>query len=222
MCTFYFVSFCSLFPVPSSILVSLRQSTREMVCANCYLIYILFYPFPRNYINDLRIHSFQGLTTDNSYNVVPIHHHPELINQCIQLINSEWPRSRAARLWSLESSRDRLPTCLVLTKNCHQIVIAHAKLSPVPFDKEICFIESVVVSKEYRGQGYGKLIMNEAENYCRDILHLKTIYLSTIGQEQFYQKLGYEMCQPISMFGSKSYKNSVTNKTYMKKCLHYD
>lgn len=47
-----------------------------------------------------------------SYNVVPIHQHPELMSQCCRLINSEWPRSEVARMRSLEASCDNLPTSL--------------------------------------------------------------------------------------------------------------
>jgi N-acetylglutamate synthase-like GNAT family acetyltransferase len=162
----------------------------------------------------------QGLTTDTtptSYQVFPIHKRPEFIDQCIHLINSEWPRSRVARLWSLESSKDKLPTSLVLIKN-EQLVLAHAKLSQIPADSESVFLESVVVSQQQRGKGYGKLIVKETEKYCREFLQLKSIVLSTVGQEMFYAKLGYENCEPISLFGSGS-KNSSTKKTFMRKDL---
>lgn len=49
------------------------------------------------------------------YEAVPIHKRPELIDEAIQLINDEWPRSRCSRLWSLGSSRDELPTSLIVT-----------------------------------------------------------------------------------------------------------
>lgn len=34
---------------------------------------------------------------DTPYNIIPLHHRPELMNQCCQLLNSEWRRSEKAR-----------------------------------------------------------------------------------------------------------------------------
>lgn len=157
-----------------------------------------------------------------SYNVVPIHKHPELISQCCKLINAEWPRSEVARIRSLEASCDNLPTSLVLTRDHNQTVLAHLKISTMQSYVRCCFIESVVVDKKFRGQGLGKLIMKYAEDYCREFLLLETIYLSTIDQVGFYQKLNYTICPPISMFGPRNCTLpclSNLRKTYMKKSL---
>ena len=137
-------------------------------------------------------------------------------------------------MWSLESSKDSLPTCLVLTKTKSstsdnknasedetQTVLAHLKLTPIPSRPFACFIESVVVLKSLRGQGVGSYFMNEAEKYCKFNLKNEVVYLSTIDKQDFYKKLGYEVCEPISIFGGPS--NGVfkpfTKKTYMKKVL---
>ena len=99
---------------------------------------------------------FQGLaavSNQNSanYKVVPIHHFPELIPDTVDLINSEWPRSLGARLWSLESSKDSLPTCLVLTQlnapkedsdKSSVSVLAHLKLTLIPSKRFACFVVS--------------------------------------------------------------------------------
>lgn len=108
----------------------------------------------------------------------------------------------------------------MLTSEFNQTVLAHLKLSPIPGRANTCFIESVVVDKYYRGQGLGKLIMKYAEDYCADFLMLNCIYLSTIDSAGFYEKLLYEKCQPISMYGPRNcHLPSLTNsrKTYMKK-----
>ncbi|XP_052562676.1 uncharacterized protein LOC120431011 isoform X1 [Culex pipiens pallens] len=55
-------------------------------------------------------------TSKEPYVVTPIHHHPELKEQCVRLINSEWSRSRMARFWGFESSTDTLPITLILGK----------------------------------------------------------------------------------------------------------
>jgi len=176
-----------------------------------------------------------GVSIDPSkFRVIPIHRAPELMNETIQLINQEWPRSIGARMWSLESSKDSLPTCLVLTNSVPSIlsdnksssdatptVLAHLKLTPIPSIPSACFIESVVVWKALRGQGIGKYFMSEAEKYCKIILKLDEIYLSTTDKEEFYKKVGYEPCPPVSIFGGpcKGAFNPITKKKYMKKVL---
>lgn len=165
--------------------------------------------------------------------VLPLHKYPQYIMECCKLINSEWQRSETARLRSLESSRDNLPTCLILLKD--DCVIGHCKLSPIPSIPEGCFVESVVIEKSIRGQGYGKYLMEKAEQYCATFLNLKVIYLSTKGQEIFYAKLGYSICEPISIYGlyipnnktpnNRTLNNNISlskspnSKTYMSKYL---
>lgn len=144
------------------------------------------------------------------------------MSQCCRLINSEWPRSEVARMRSLEASADSLPTSLVLTRDFNQSVMAHLKISAIQSRQQACFIESVVVDRKYRGQGLGKLIMKYAEDYCRDFLLITTVYLSTIDQIGFYEKLDYEICEPINMYGSRNCGLATLNnlrKTYMKKVL---
>ena len=161
-------------------------------------------------------------TINNKFNIVPIHKYPELMESCCELINSEWPRNTVARMRTLEKSNDNLPTCLVLTKDDNQCVLAHLKLSPVPSNGKSCFVETVVVDKKYRGQGFGTILMKYAEDYCREKLHLKIIYLSTKGQELFYEKLGYIICPPISLYGQQTVTELVLStqyKTYMKKTI---
>lgn len=145
--------------------------------------------------------------------VLPLHEHPEFMLETCHLINEEWKRSETARLRSLESSCENLPTCLILLQN--NKVIGHAKLSVLPSIKNSCFIESVVISKHLRNKGYGRYLMKEAEEFCRNKLHLNSIYLSTKGQENFYSKLGYVECQPISIYGcplSQEFENMKLNK----------
>nr|CAI5860675.1 unnamed protein product [Callosobruchus analis] len=136
----------------------------------------------------------------NNTSVYPLHKHKRYLLDCCRLINEEWKRSETARLHSLESSCDTLPTSLVLIKDGQ--VIGHLKLTPIPSIKEACFVESVVIARNLRGQGYGTILMQEAEAYCKRVLQLRTVYLSTKGQEVFYAKLGYTQCKPVSIYGS--------------------
>ncbi|KAB0805000.1 hypothetical protein PPYR_01970 [Photinus pyralis] len=139
--------------------------------------------------------------------VVPIHKHPQYKEQCCNLINDEWKRSTTARMRSLDSSCDNLPTNLILLKE--NKVIGHCKLSVIPSMRNACFVESVVIDKLLRGNGYGKYLMITAEEYCRNILKLEVIYLSTKGQELFYSKLGYNVCPPVSIYGGSFSSESV-------------
>lgn len=141
-------------------------------------------------------------------NLVPIHHHPQYLKECCELINAEWKRSETARVRSLLSSEDDLPTSLILLEGGR--VIGHCKLSKIPNIKDACFIESVVIDKLLRGKGYGTYLMKKVEEYCKN-LHLNTIYLSTIDQEGFYKKLGYVTCNPPSLYGSYVPKNAMNS-----------
>ena len=67
--------------------------------------------------------------------------------------------------------------------------------------------------------------MTKAEEYCKYNLKLREIYLSTTDKEDFYKKLGYDYCAPVSIFGgpcSLPFRNNVTKKKYMKKVLVED
>ncbi|XP_058839923.1 uncharacterized protein LOC131694526 isoform X2 [Topomyia yanbarensis] len=160
-------------------------------------------------------------TSNEPYIVTPIHHHPELKEQCVRLINSEWPRSRMARFWSLEASTDSLPIILVLTQiiNGTNIVLGHAKLTNVPADSNAAFLESVVVDFRYRGRGIGTYLVTETEQYCRQVLNINNVYLATSGQEVFYAKLGYIFCKAINLFGTNTTRKTNSKKHWMKKVI---
>ncbi|XP_056646605.1 N-alpha-acetyltransferase 80 [Diorhabda sublineata] len=145
--------------------------------------------------------------------VVPIHKHPEYLLDCCNIINQEWKRSKTARLHSLEQSCDHLPTSLILLKD--KTVIGHLKLSVIPNIKTACFVESVVVEMNHRNKGYGSMLMREAENFCRG-LGLNAVYLSTKGKEEFYVKLGYKICAPVSIYGNFVPKNMDTVNIVLK------
>ncbi|CAH1389669.1 unnamed protein product [Nezara viridula] len=131
--------------------------------------------------------------------VCPIHKSKQFILECCDLINSEWPRSKAARLQSLYMSSDKFPTSLVLILD-EQQVVGHVKLSEIKLGGDELMIETMIIHREHRGKGWGKLLMEEAEEYAQRRGKNK-IYLSTRGQEGFYSKLGYEICQPVMYFG---------------------
>lgn len=132
--------------------------------------------------------------------VVLLHKHPEYKEQCCTLINEEWKRSETARMRTLDNSRDTLPTSLVLIRD--KKVLGHCRLSSIPSIPTSCFIETVVISKSLRGMGLGSYLMKKTEEYCESTLRLERIYLSTKDQVSFYSKLGYCVCEPVSIYGS--------------------
>jgi hypothetical protein len=108
---------------------------------------------------------------ENLFKVSAIHKRHDLVDETIKLINSHWPKSRSERLSILGSSKDDLPMSLILIvkrngseaevmksmfgeyqakgKNIH--VFGHLRLVPVPADDKACFIESMVVHHDMRG-----------------------------------------------------------------------
>eukprot|EP00102_Acyrthosiphon_pisum_P023036 XP_016660246.1 PREDICTED: N-acetyltransferase 6 isoform X2 [Acyrthosiphon pisum] len=164
------------------------------------------------------------------FEVFPLHRNKHLIKQCCAVINSEWPRSEMARLHSLEASCDTLPTSLVLVEkeeDNFKAVLGHSKITPIPSIPDGGFIETVVIVNHHRGQGLGKYLMCKTEEFIKT-LGLNFAYLSTIDKQEFYSKLGYIQCQPISIYGgclssiNKSNMVSVivpSRKTFMKKKL---
>lgn len=147
--------------------------------------------------------------------VLPLHKHPEYLRACCEMINEEWPRSETARMMSLQASCNELPTSLILVANTKSL-LGHCKLTAIPSIPESCFVETVVISRAMRGKKLGTYLMRRVEEYCKSVLNLKMIHLSTKGQENFYVKLGYKVCAPISIYGvrlpSHSYSSAVSIK----------
>lgn len=142
--------------------------------------------------------------------VVPLHKNPEFLRSCCYMINEEWQRSETARMMSLQASCDELPTSLILIKDSNTL-LGHCKLTRIPSIPESCFVETVVICKEMRGKKLGTHLMRQVEKYCKDFLKLKMIHLSTKGQENFYAKLGYQVCGPISIYGVVKSRTNVEN-----------
>lgn len=99
-------------------------------------------------------------------------------------------------------------------------VLGHVRLVPVPSDEKACFIESMVVHNEFRGKGIGSFLISEAEKFCEQVLHLKSIYLSTYDSGEFYMKIGFNLTSAICVFGNGE-TNTCTKKIFLKKDLNY-
>nr|XP_045582388.1 N-alpha-acetyltransferase 80-like [Procambarus clarkii] len=135
--------------------------------------------------------------------VVLLHRHPEYTEDCMNILNEQWPRSKTIRLRSLHSSCDQLPTSIALLRNISKEkveVIGHARINMLPQEQTAAWVESVIIRQDLRGKGYGRQLMTKTEEYVR-ACGFNTIYLSTHDQQVFYNKLGYEFCAPVCIYG---------------------
>ncbi|XP_034027654.1 N-alpha-acetyltransferase 80 [Thalassophryne amazonica] len=135
--------------------------------------------------------------------VVPIHHRPDLLVPCADLVNSEWQRSQAARVHSLQKSCSEFPVCLVLLRRHGEMeqLLGHARLSRVVGRSSSLFLESVVVSKAERGKGHGRTLMEKTERYAKN-RGFKRLYLTTHDKQHFYAHLGYVLSTPVQNAGA--------------------
>uniref|UniRef100_A0A914HEJ8 N-acetyltransferase domain-containing protein n=1 Tax=Globodera rostochiensis TaxID=31243 RepID=A0A914HEJ8_GLORO len=140
-----------------------------------------------------------------SFALVPLVDKPELIDQCIDLLNEEWPRSREWRRVGLE----RLlcpspPMAYVLIDIASGTLVGHARLCPLDLEGSGCWVESVLVRKGMRGRGTGQKLMAMVEAEARRHGFNK-ICLSTTDQTNFYRHCSYqESNQPIQNCGSSA------------------
>lgn len=99
-------------------------------------------------------------------------------------------------------------------------VLGHLRLVKVPADDKACFIESMVIHHNFRGKGIGSYFIHEAEKFCEQVLHLKSIFLSTYDSGEFYMKIGFQLTSAICVYGNGEV-NTVTKKIFLKKDLNY-
>ncbi|MPC23777.1 N-alpha-acetyltransferase 80-like [Portunus trituberculatus] len=143
--------------------------------------------------------------------LVTLHSHPEHTEECMKILNDQWPRSRTMRMRSLSTSCDQFPTSLLLLKTTSQgdtEVIGHSRLNTLPREPDAAWIESVVIRRDLRGAGYGRQLMTRTEEYAR-VSGFTTMYLSTHDQQVFYGKLGYEFCPPVCIYGGSVNKHLI-------------
>ncbi|XP_043563667.1 N-alpha-acetyltransferase 80-like isoform X4 [Chiloscyllium plagiosum] len=142
---------------------------------------------------------------------VPLHHYPEFVEACADLINEEWKRSKASRIHSLQKSSNCFPVCLVLIRTLKNAgrprnetkgqLVGHSRLSHVVGKPTGLFVETVVVAKEFRGKGYGRKLMEATEAYAK-LRGFNTLYLTTHDKQHFYSHLGYVLSNPVQNAGS--------------------
>ncbi|XP_057888224.1 N-alpha-acetyltransferase 80 [Melospiza georgiana] len=139
--------------------------------------------------------------------LVPLHQRPELLEACAELLGEEWGKSRASRLHSLQRSSDAFPACLLLLRSrgpsdspatrqgpCE--LVGHVRLSRVLSRPRDLFVESVVVARALRGRGYGRRLMEAAEQWAR-ARGFRCLRLTTHDKQHFYAHLGYVLGEPV-------------------------
>uniref|UniRef100_A0A915CJP1 N-acetyltransferase domain-containing protein n=1 Tax=Parascaris univalens TaxID=6257 RepID=A0A915CJP1_PARUN len=141
---------------------------------------------------------------DDEYLLVPLVQRKDLCAHVITLLNQEWPRSEASRENSLSKSMNaEPPMSFVLIERLNGWVVGHARLCPLPNDESGCWIESVIVSANMRGRGFGRIIMCGVERAAKKY-GFRKCYLSTEDKRIFYEKCGYECCDPVLNTGSNT------------------
>ncbi|XP_074597612.1 N-alpha-acetyltransferase 80 [Brevipalpus obovatus] len=148
--------------------------------------------------------------------IVKLHEYPNLVSKCCSILNTEWPRSEAARMQSLEKSNDNFPISLLLLQDrdgnsidsCD--VVGHVKLNRELGD--IIFIESLVIRPEFRNRGLGRYFMDQVEKFL-ETLGFREIRLTTTDKVEFYQKLGYKIVPgQVVPASSRSFKISLNHE----------
>ena len=145
------------------------------------------------------------------------------LDQTVNLLNSEWPRSAGVRSQSLRSmmldgDELKLPVSLILIGE-NDKVIGHASISSIATIsnakncENLAFLQSVIVDKSLRGMGLGKKLMELSEAYLIEYGQQKNVnvstncefmYLTTHDKQGFYESLGYIQIEPIQFYTVKS------------------
>ncbi|OQR76711.1 N-acetyltransferase 6-like [Tropilaelaps mercedesae] len=123
--------------------------------------------------------------------------YPEYMKVCCDTLNAEWKRSESARMISLQKSSPSLPVSLVMFDSMSREFLGHARLCRILERADACFIESVIVVLERRGQGLGRELMLLVEDYASR-RGFRIAYLTSENKQAFYTRLGYAFCEPVT------------------------
>ena len=124
-------------------------------------------------------------------------------HECVDILNAEWPRSRALRERSVHGSREELPACMALVQKfgSEVRVLGTARVSRLPGNSSAAWIESVVVHPVLRGKGVGKHLMHRVEQVCQQRWGMDRAYLMTVDRQVFYSRMGYSFTEPVVFYG---------------------
>jgi len=140
--------------------------------------------------------------------LIRLYDRKDLIRDCAILINEEWRMSETAREHMVERSANaEPPMAFLLMDNERNELLGYARLFWVLNINEgnCLMIDTVVIRREMRGRGLGKLFMNELKTEAIE-RGCKMLLLTTEDKVEFYIKCGYRRCQdlvPIADLGKK-------------------
>ncbi|KFQ90542.1 N-acetyltransferase 6, partial [Nipponia nippon] len=75
-------------------------------------------------------------------------------------------------------------------------LVGHVRLSHVVGRPRDLFVESVVVTRALRGQGYGRQLMEATERWARARGFI-CLHLTTHDKQHFYAHLGFVLGEPV-------------------------
>jgi GNAT superfamily N-acetyltransferase len=94
-------------------------------------------------------------------NLVPAIERPDLIEECIKLINDEWPMAESSRRHMLNRNANPDPPMGFLMMDSEQQLIGYASfLKILNCTRKAALFETVVIRRDQRNKGYGRLLMN--------------------------------------------------------------
>lgn len=102
--------------------------------------------------------------------LIPFVNRKDLTDECIALINEEWPRSDTVRKMSLErSSNLEPPMAFVLLDADQNELLGFARFLHIfnYFPGKAALFETVIIKQALRGQGFGRIIMDLLKNEAK-------------------------------------------------------
>lgn len=154
----------------------------------------------------MQIKKFSQLTTNELNYIIDIHY-----NYWVNF-NPKMIKDNTIYKFSELYTKDELPFGIVLIDDSDNIVgfcvfkIENLKKYPEIFP----WLSDVMILEEYRGKGYGKLLLSNGEKILKE-LGYNTIYVWTDQVPDFYKKLGFTYKQEVEKneggYGKLFYKN---------------
>ena len=122
--------------------------------------------------------------------------------QTIAILQDEWPRAEELRKRAISRSCNGLPTSFSLVRKSEpHDAHGYCQISPVPGLEDCCFLESVVIQRDLRGTGLGRILVKFVEDYvganefaCKS----RIVLTAKPDQAGFYKRLNYTSCEPIA------------------------
>ena len=136
---------------------------------------------------------------DTAVSLVPLHTRPDLIDTSAEVIRTFWPACKTERLRRIVAEEGSgLPCSLVLIEhleNSPEQVIGYSRLVPVtrPESPLGAYIEGITVIASKQGQGFGRKLMTETEEYGEQNCGCEQFFLFCYAHKKsFYEHLSYE------------------------------